>query len=272
MKKVLTFILTWGIIQFAFAQNDPLTQTHGARMVALGKMRVHLPDTWSYFNNIGALDRTSYTGIVVGYDHRYNLKELSTFSLAGSFRNTWGTFGAGISRFGGPLLNQQTLGVGYSNTLGISSFGIKLEWAQTQIEGFGSAGGLVVSIGGVTELSPSLFLGAHISNINRGKISPESESRLPTSVQLGLHYVPSESLSLLLEFEKDILQDPIVKAGIEYRMKEWVILRTGVNSQPAKIFAGFGIQKESYGFDYSYGNQSALGNTHHLSLFYRWND
>ncbi|KPQ17891.1 MAG: hypothetical protein HLUCCX10_06100, partial [Algoriphagus marincola HL-49] len=167
MKKVLTFTLTWGIVLFAFAQNDPLTQTHGARMIALGNMRVHLPDTWSYFNNIGALDRASYTGIVAGYDHRYNLKELSTFSLAGSFRNTWGTFGAGISRFGGPLLNQQSLGVGYSNTLGISSFGIKLEWAQTQIEGFGSAGGLVVSIGGVTELSPSLFLGAHISNINR---------------------------------------------------------------------------------------------------------
>lgn len=273
MRKGFFFFFFFGSIQLTFAQMDPLTQVHGASNQALGNIRVHHSNVWSIFNNVGALDRISNSEILgVGFDHRYGLKELTTLNLAGAFRSQKGTFGIGISRFGGKLFNQQTFNLGYSNTLGIASIGIKAEWFQTQIENFGSAGSLLISLGGVAELSPNLFLGAHISNINRGKISRDSESRLPTAVQMGLEYRPLESLNLFFEVEKDIQIQPITKVGIAYTLQEFLVLRSGVNTNPSRLFFGLGVLPGKIQFDYSYGQNSALGSTHHLSLGYKLRD
>lgn len=270
MKAIVFLSFYLGIMFSVFPQTDPLTQVHGARNQGIGNQRVHLPTTWSFFNNIGALDRIEESGIAVGYDHRFGLQELSTLDLITAVKNKHGTFGIGISRFGGKLFNQQTIGLGYSQTLGISSLGLKMEYFQSQMEGFGSGGSLVFSLGGITELSPNLFLGANISNINRAKISKESVSYLPTLVQLGLHYLPTESLSLLVEIEKDIQQAPQIKAGLEYRLREWIFLRSGINTNPSRFFAGFGIQKSDFRLDYAYSQLAPLGSTHHLSLNYLW--
>ncbi|NVJ87052.1 MAG: hypothetical protein HWE15_12145 [Algoriphagus sp.] len=270
MRLGCFLFLFLGLIFSSYSQTDPLTQVHGAQYHGLGNMRVHLPSTWSYFNNIGALDQIEEAGIVAGFDHRFGLAELSTFDLAGSFKSNNGTIGFGISRFGGKLFNQQTIGIGYSNTLGISSIGVKLEYFQTQIQDFGSAGSLIFSLGGITELSSNLYLGAIITNINRAKIGAESNTHLPTFVQVGIHYLPSDNISFLLEFEKDIQVDPILKIGLEYRLRDWTSLRTGINSNPSRLFAGLSIIQKKFSFDYAYGNTAPLGATHHLSLNYLW--
>lgn len=268
MKKVLFYWLSLGVIFQLQAQTDPLTQTHGARSQGMGNLRVHNNDLWTVFNNIGGLDRVENSGIAVGYDQRYNLKELGTFSLALANKTSLGTFGFSVSRFGSSLFSQQSIGLGFSQTLGIASLGAKLEWFQTQIEGFGNSGVPVISLGGVAELSPDFYLGAHFSNLTRSKISSLSDSRLPSSIQLGARYSPSEYLNLILEVEKDILLDPVTKIGVEYSLKRWIQLRLGVNSNPSRLFFGFGLIHESFRFDYSRGRNQALGSTNHFSLAY----
>lgn len=266
MKQFLFLcFLIWafGTIQ---AQTDPLSQAHGARSQGMGNTRVYLPDSWTYFNNIGALDRLEESQISAGFDHRFGLQELSTADLALGWKNDFGTIGLGVSRFGGKLFNQQLIGLGFSNTLGIVSLGAKIDWFQTQIEGFGSGSAMVFSLGGVAELGPDFFLGANFSNLNRAKLSHYSEQRLPTSIQMGIAYLPGESLKILAEIEKDIELDPVFKAGIEYPLREWIFLRTGISSNPSRLSFGLGLRKAQFGFDYAYGQNSALGRTHHLSL------
>ncbi len=266
MKQLLFLSFWYWAMNVCSAQTDPITQAHGARSQGMGNMKVFVPDSWAYFNNIGALDRLEETEISAGFDHRYGLNELSTVDLALAWKNDFGTIGLGISRFGGKLFNQQLLGLGFSNTLGIVSLGAKIDWFQTQIEGFGTGNAFLFSLGGVAELDPKFFLGANFSNLNRAKISQNSEQRLPTAVQLGFSYLPGESLGIRAEIEKDIALDPVVKAGIEYRLGDWVFLRAGVNSNPGRLYFGLGLKKERFGFDYAYGQNSALGRTHHLSL------
>lgn len=269
----------WHFVFFCFlflvcsclkAQTDPLTQSHGARSQSLGNLRVNLSDSWAYFNNIGSLDRIAKSEIALGYDHRFGLNELSTFDLVAAWKNKLGTIGFGVSRFGGSLFNQQTLGIGFSNQLGIVSIGMKAEWFQTQIEGFGSGNALLFSLGGVAELSPQFFLGAHISNINRGKISKNSNDRLPTSIQMGITYRPVSQLNIYLEAEKDIEIDPTVKTGLEYAIRDWLCLRAGANTNPGRVFFGFGLKLGQFQFDYGFGQNSALGSTNHVSLGMRW--
>lgn len=266
MKQFLFLCFGCWTILSASAQTDPLTQAHGARSQGLGNVRVHLPDTWTYFNNIGALDRTEESGVGVGFDHRFGLQELSTVDLALAWKNDFGTVGVGISRFGGKLFNQQLLGIGVSNTLGIVSLGAKIDWFQTHMEGFGSGNAFIFSMGGVAALGPKFFLGAHFSNLNRAKFDQNSPQRLPTAIQLGFSYLPTESVKVFAEVEKDIELSPFLKAGIEYQLQKWLTLRTGVSTNPARLSFGMGLRKERFGFDYAYGQNTSLGRTHHLSL------
>lgn len=265
--KLILFLCFWVTVFFgAFSQTDPQSQAHGARSQGMGNVKIPVSDSWSFFNNVGAMDRLSESELGVSYDHRFGLKELSTFAVSGVFKKEFGTLGFGISRFGGELFNQQLLGVGFSNTLGIVSIGGKLDWFQTQIEGFGTGNSLLFSMGGVAKLGPRFFLGAHISNLTQSKVSRNSDQRLPTLVQLGLTFSPSESLKIHSELEKDVDLPAVFKTGLEYQLAEWIFLRTGISSHPSRVSFGMGLRKERFGFDYAYGQNSALGRTHHFSL------
>ncbi len=271
--KCLAFIFfTFGVIFCTYSQSHLSTQSHGARSHGLGGVRLNLYDSWALFNNIGALDRADHSGVSAGYDSRYGLKELQTVSLAANIKNNWGSLGLGLSRFGGRLFNQQILGLGFSNQIGIVSFGIKADWFQTQIEGFGTGNSLQLSFGGVAELGPKLFLATHISNVNRGKVSADSDQRLPTQVDMGINYVPTSQLNLFLELQKDLDNSARLKGALEYSLKKWITLRTGMVSNPANLFFGLQLKHGRVSGDYAFGQNTALGSTHHLSLSWAWEE
>ncbi|MDR7132284.1 hypothetical protein J2X69_004651 [Algoriphagus sp. 4150] len=265
--KLLTFsCFLLCVCYCAKAQTDPLTQVHGARGQGMGNLRVHGMDTWSYFNNPGGLAKLESSAVSVGYDNRFGLKELSSLDLVGAWNLKAGTVGFGLSRYGGSLFNQQSLGLAFANQLGIVSMGAKMEWFQTQIEGFGSGNSVIFSLGGMAELSPTFSIGASISNLNRSKISRDSDIRLPTGISLGVFYTPIPLLQFHLEVEKDIQIKPVVKAGLEYGIKEWVYLRTGINSNPSRMFFGVGLKSDRFSLDYAHGQNQALGSSNHVSL------
>jgi len=269
MKRLLFVSILLCLQLQVEAQTDPITQIHGARSQAMGNLRVHGNDAWSYFNNPGGLAKLEQSIIAVGIDQRYGLKELGTVDFTGSWITNYGTWATGISRFGGKLFNQHSIGLAFANQLGIVSIGGKIEWFQTQIQGFGTANSLIFSLGGILELGPKIDIGASIFNLNRGKLSSESTQHLPTGISLGLNYTPIPQLEVQLELEKDIMLKPVVKLGLEYSLKEWVHLRTGINSNPSRLFFGIGISRDQFSFDYAYGQNQALGSTHHLSLAFK---
>ncbi|GMQ24241.1 hypothetical protein Aoki45_09230 [Algoriphagus sp. oki45] len=269
MRQLILLCFLGLFTHFAFCQTDPLTQSYGSRSQGMGQLRLFTRDAWTFFNNVGNLDRLEESELVAGYDSRFGLKELSTYSLAGGIKSKVGTFGLGVSSFGDQFFNQQILGIGFSNTLGIVSLGVKLDWFQTQIEGFGSSHSFLISLGGVAELGPKTFLGAYFSNLNQAKYSKNSEQLLPTLIQMGISYLASTNLSLSAEIEKEVETNPIFRAGLEYKLQEWIYLRTGVSSNPSRISFGLGLRKDRFGFDYAFGENTALGVSHHLSLGFK---
>ncbi len=257
-------MFSWTLV----AQTDPVTQVHGGRNQSLGNIRVFDNSAFAHFNNPGALASYKVNQLAGGYDNRFGLAELSTINIAGAMSFGPGVLGFGIARSGGKLFNQQTLGISYSNQLGIVSIGGKLEWFQTQIEGFGTGNSAIFSLGGIADLSPTFSLGATISNLNRAKLGRNSTQRIPTGISLGLSYHPSTQLNFYAEVEKDILINPVYKIGLEYELHEWIELRTGVNSNPGRLFFGLGINYVKIGLDLGYGQVNPLGSTTNFSLTY----
>lgn len=266
LKGLILCFFAGLISSICFAQNGMESYPTGARSKGIGNAHVTLSDGWSVVNNIGALGSLLETQAFFSYDHRLGLNELTTLAAGMALINDWGNLGVNVSSYGGVLFNQQNIGLGFSNKLGIASFGIKVNYFQTNIEGFGRTASPILEIGGVAELTPQLFFGAHIYNLTRSKLSKLSDDYLPMTVKMGISYRPSDLLMVNMEAEKEILLDPIYKAGLEYNLKNRIWGRAGFNTQPNNLFFGIGFRPRKYQIDYAMGQNYRVGFSHHFSF------
>jgi hypothetical protein len=264
MKWQFIILLFFGIDFSLWAQGTE-TLPKGARSMGLGNANATISDAWGIFNNVGGLSRINHSQVAFGYDHRLDLEELTTLAAALVFKNKDLGWGIGVSSFGSEYFSQQQLGIGISNQLGIASLGIKVNYFQTSIEGFGTGRAAVLEFGGVAELSPELFFGAHIYNPTRARFGKYAPDNLPTVIKAGVAYRPSDKVSLQLEAEKDILLDPLLKIGLEYNILNKLWARTGINTLTTHLFFGIGFQGRTLHIDYAMTQHPALGYTHHFS-------
>jgi hypothetical protein len=242
----------------------------GAQSIGMGNASVTLSEPWAIFNNIGALGKApSEIVAIAGYDHRLGLNELTTLA-AGIIlpSEKLGTIGIGISNYGGKLFNQQQIGLGLAKQLGLASLGIKINYFQTNIEGFGRSARPIIELGGIAELIPDLFFAAHVYNISRSSISKASLDYLPAVVKAGISYRPSQNLMVNIETEKELQSPPQFKAGIAYSFEDKLWARTGISSQPNNLYFGIGFKPRRFQVDYAMSRNYLLGFTHHFSLNY----
>ncbi|MCH7414942.1 hypothetical protein MM213_15685 [Belliella sp. R4-6] len=268
VKVLLSIILVCFSSLRINAQSGIETLPKGARSMSMGNANLTIADSWSLFNNIGALGRLESSSAMVGYDHRFNLNELTTIAAGVALHTEKFRYGISASSFGGEHFNQNTLGIGIANQLGIASLGLKINYFQTNIDGFGRTGSPVIEFGGMAELSPNLFFGAHIYNLSNSKLSKNSFDRIPTVVRSGISYRPSEKLMVNIEAEKDILLDPLIKLGLEYNLMDRLWMRSGFNTNPSNLFFGIGFRPRNFVIDYAMTQNQYLGNTHHFSFGY----
>ncbi|EKB51284.1 hypothetical protein [Cecembia lonarensis] len=237
----------------------------GARSMGMGNANATLSDVWSVFNNVGGLSRIDHSQVAFGYDHRLDLNELTTLAAALVFKRKDFGWGIGVSSYGSEYFSQQHFGLAISNQLGIASLGLKINYFQTSIEGFGTGRAAILEFGGIAELSPELFFGAHVYNPTRAKFGKHSPDHLPTVIKAGISYRPAEKLSVQLEAEKDIVLDPLLKLGLEYNLLNKIWGRMGINTLSSHLFFGIGFQGRTIHFDYAITQHPALGYTHHFS-------
>lgn len=263
---ILMLILSGSLA--ASGQSGTETYPKGARSMGMGNAHVTQADAWGIFNNIGALGRLESSQALFGYDHRLGIHELTTLSAGIALVHNLGVFGLGLSHYGGNHFNQKNIGLGFSNTLGIATFGIKINYFQTNIEGYGRSGSPTLEFGGLAALGPHLYFGAHVYNFTRTKFSKASSDYLPTVVKAGLSYRPSEKLFINIEAEKDIILLPQFKMGIEYNLLDRFWARSGVQTQPNNLFFGMGFKPKRFHVDYALSQNYRLGYTHHFSFNY----
>src|SRR5690606_27780449 len=166
-----TLMLILSISLFASGQNGMETYPKGARSIGMANAHLSHADAWAIFNNIGALGRLESSQLLFGYDHRLGIHELTTLAAGAAMVRDFGVLGIGLSHYGGSFFNQKNIGIGFSNTLGIASFGTKVNYFQTNIEGYGRSGSPILEFGGLASLGPDLYFAAHVYNLTRSKFS-----------------------------------------------------------------------------------------------------
>ena len=203
------------------------------------------------------------------YQNRFGISELSTMG-AGYIKDFGSSAGGlGFYRFGDEFYSEQRVNIGYGHTLDRVSLGIGVDYLQYNIATVGTRGVMVIEFGGVAELTDKISFGAHIFNVNQANLVKETYEKIPTVMKAGVSFRPSDDLMFNVETEKDLDFDEVFKAGMEYRIIEKVLVRTGFRTAPFQGSFGIGFQPKKFQFDYAFSNDTNLGVTHELSVCYR---
>ena len=270
MKKLLFIIIFLALTHAVFAQQISRNGA-GARAAAMGGTITTLSDSWSAANNAAGLAEIRQASAHLAYENRFGMQEFSTLSAGSVIPISDGALGINVSQFGGSLYSEGTVSASYAHQIGGVNLGIRANLLQYRFETLGSKQAVTLDFGVQNQLSEHLFLGAVVTNVFRTKLYDYEDERTPTIIRLGLAYRPDEKLTINIEADKDIDQDPKLRAGLEYRAAEVLYFRTGiVTGEGFNGSFGLGIEHLSGQLDYALTTHSILGLVHQVSLTYRF--
>lgn len=263
MKHFLFGILSCLQLTLA-AQNGKFNL--GARHSGLAGSSVTIGDQYSLFNNVGGLALVTTHSVFGGYQNRFGIREFQVVGAGAIYHSDIGNAGVGFYKFGDDLFSQQRLHLAIGNKLQMISLGLGADLIQYNVAGVGTKQAFAIQFGGIAEITSKFHFGAHIFNLNQVNLVESAGERIPTVMKAGFSYRPNEELMINVEVEKDLDFEEIIKAGLEYQVIEKVFLRTGISTDPFISAYGIGFHPKKLLFDYSYSNDSNLGNIHEVSI------
>lgn len=248
-----------------FAQQDTFYRI-SSRGAGMAHSVATIADSYALFNNPAGIAELPSIIANTSFEHRFGLAELSTLSAGVVLPLNLGAGGFSLNRFGGEYFNVQRVGASYANRFGIASLGIRANYDQYNILGFGRRGILSVDFGGIAELTPEVYFGAFARNISQASFKGFSEETLPTLLSAGLSYRPSPALMANVEVEKDLNFPVNGKIGIEYLLREILYLRIGFQTEPSAPHFGLGFSHQNWQADYAMQRHLFLGYIHQFSF------
>jgi hypothetical protein len=234
----------------------------GARSVTMGGASVGLSDFWSLSNNQAGIPflRGSMAGIFA--ESCYLPGDMTTSMLGAFYSTKPAHFGIMVLRTGNNLYNEIRAGLSVSRKFGkYFSAAIQADYLRIQqSEGYPSANRLSFEAGLMFRAGKNWTAGFHIINPVPVRIPGDGSDLLPAIIRFGGCYSTGEKFLLSLECEKDLLNPPIIKGGLEYWFFPGICGRAGVSTNPTTVAAGFGFKWKNWVID--------IGSSYHFILGY----
>ncbi|WP_373512465.1 hypothetical protein [Persicitalea sp.] len=246
----------------------------GARSQGMGNAVVAQADRYASINNIAGLATQTEASAFSSYHSYYGFEGVNTliFGAVVPLRQELSA-GFSVQRFGDKIYNEMSFGLGVAHRINRISLGLKASYRQIAVNAASvslSKKALVMEMGGIAQLSSTVYLGAHIYNLAQGNYSGEGSTSLPTILKTGLTYIPAKALRLSAELVKNTDYPASVRAGLEYEVIPHLLARTGIATRPYTNHFGLGFVGGSFDFDYAVSSHPQLGWSHHLTLAYAW--
>ncbi len=233
----------------------------------MGNSAVSLYDFWAISHNQAGLAKL--TDITAGFyfENRYLTREMSFGAAAFALPAAGGVLAISTTYFGFAQYHETKTGVAYARSFGSKlSAGVQLNYLFTFIgEGNGHQGILAAEAGMIYEMLPRLYVAAHFFNFTQSRL-PAVDEPVSVVMRLGASYIFSDNLLLSIESEKDIHQEPVFKAGLEYQLIQNVFVRAGLGTHPASNAFGFGVKMGNLTIDLASSYHQVLGYSPQVSL------
>ncbi len=211
-----------------------------APALALGGATTAYPGLSAGLGNEAAAALQPGWGVWLGSALPYTIEGWTTASLQAFTRlDANSSVALDLSHNGTDAYAEQSFRLNYARRLGAKfALGGSADLMRVAAPDYGSANAATFSIGVLAEPVKNLWLGARLRNPLQVKLG---EDILPTVVQVGLAWRSSPALLWVLDTEKDLERDVQIRAGLEYRPIQQLVLRAGVRSAPGRMSFGAGF-------------------------------
>ncbi len=264
MSKLLLVILI--IVPFTsaiYSQYNP-----GAKQIALANSDVGLAnDVFSVFTNPAGLSQMNWREIGLYYSPApFGFPELSNGFIAYHEPFTIGSVGIGAMIYGFELYRESRVTVGFSYNYDNDFFaGAAVNYHTVSIKNYGSTGVFYADIGGLIYLADYLRWGFCVHNLNHASFGAYDD-QIPVILNSGLSIDIIDNFTLNAAVEKDIRFNASIMFGLDYRLIEYLSLRSGFSNEPSRFTAGIGIHYSFLNLDYAVFTHTDLGLTHQAGL------
>lgn len=212
--------------------------------MALGSATTALTgDLWA-FQNPASWAGVSRPAVAFFAGQAFGLPELRLAALQGAYPVGPGVVSAGLRTFGYRAFRETHLTLGLARAFHPGTnrdlyLGLRVRYQQVRIDGYGSGSAVGLSVGWQVAVWPSLYAGGQATNLNRPAYA--GREALPRSFSLGLAYLPSPGLTVVVDVYKEVRYPATVRAGLEVRPVPALALRSGYTGTPSRLTAGVGI-------------------------------
>jgi len=254
----------------AFIRAQVLFTPIGAEAWGKGGCSTASENIWAINNNVAGICSFKNTSFGINNQVPFKITELSLSSLALVAPTKWVHTGFSLDNYGNALFNQQKISLGLAKLLSKTfSIGISLDYVHTQIQGYGNSGTFVPAGGVLYKPHQKLHIGLKIFNPNQIKYSENITDKIPTYARLGLLYKINNHVQLLVDADKTLQKDMIMRCGIDYEIHPSFSLRAGWASNPMFFTFGFALSLKKLRIDFASSIHEVLGLTPHLALVYQ---
>lgn len=266
----IIFILLIFAISPSNASND--NYPAGARAAAMGNVSVMYPDFWSIWHNQAGLGFYPHLSLGIHHENRFVVPEFGLSCIGFTLPTSTGTFGLSWSYFGYSRYHENKIGLALGKAFHERfAVGLQIDYLNTYIdEELGSSGTVAIEAGIMAEPLENLLIGFHVFNPTASNLPKMKQERIPVIMRLGLGYRFGNRLFLGAETEKDLdVARAIYKAGMEYRLIEYIYVRIGLGVQEyVQHSFGLGFHMRSFQADLAFSFQQIVGYTPYLSFRY----
>ncbi|PLX23631.1 MAG: hypothetical protein C0597_00810 [Marinilabiliales bacterium] len=263
-RLILLIIISFVVRPQLFAIQDRIIEE--GKSAAMANTSVTLTDVWSIYHNQAGLGYLQ--NISIGAFHQSGfIKEQNIHGISFALPTKTGTIGASYSYYGFSQYNEMQAGLAYGKSFSkYFAIGLQLNYLNTHIAGnYGNSNSVNFEIGILSQPIDNLLVGVHVYNPSRSKMGDEE---ILTIFNLGASYLFSDKVLFAVGTEKDLDHDAIFKAGLDYKLIEYVSLQAGISTNPSKYSFGIGIHYININGHVGFSKHQTLGFIPSFTLSY----
>lgn len=269
INKLLTCLLLGLCYQFAHAQ--PVTWIQGARYAGLANASVADSTIGNVSGNPAGIAGIGRPQVLLSYESRFRIEELSTRALAFVFPYQRQVFGWNVNFYGTDSYNEQLVSLNYARRFSERfSAGIRFNYHGLKIPEYTSQTAWSVAAGIQFKLLHNLAAGLQVSNPNQASFDRDLQARLPVFGEIGLLYAFSGKFIAVAAVQKAVGYRPDLKTGLEYRIHRLLAVRGGISTEPFKQYFGLGLSYRQWMMDMAASSHPILGFSPQVSLGYEF--
>jgi hypothetical protein len=263
---ILSFLLAAGTLSHAQVF---MRAFDGAPALALGGATTAYPGTDLGIGTAAKLGMGDKLGFWAGSALPYSIGGWQSVKLQGLIGlNRYSGAGIEVVHAGTDAYTEQHFSLQYGRKLSEKlMIGANADVLRISQKEYGSVNKATFGLSLLARALPKLWIGARVQNPFQQKIGSDI---IPSVLNIGACWKPSELLYLMAETEKDLERPAQIKAGIEYHPGGIFVVRAGMRTGPSRVGFGLGLRlKNGLRLDVSSEWHSVLGITPALMISWR---